>query len=68
MARRKQAPRTQTPGGRVAPFSGGQPSTTPQGAKPNWQHADSSGRDVIPRRTVNGAGRTNVFLNGGLDG
>lgn len=55
------------PGGSVSKTNG--VSTTRSGPKANWQSpAGAGGRNVIPRRTVNGAGRTNMFLSGGLDG
>ncbi len=68
MARRRIAPITKTPGLPGAPSSKGQPSGTPAGARQNFQHTTRDGRDVIPRRTINGSGRTNQWLQGGSDG
>lgn len=66
MAARPGKSRTSTKGYPGQPFSPGSPSGTPTGAKPSWTKPGA--RDVIPRQTVNGSGRNNLWRNGGLDG
>lgn len=68
MAKRKQGPVSKAKGVYGVPFSPGAPAGSPVGARPNFQTTTRDGRDVIPRRTVNGTGRTNMWLEGGIDG
>jgi hypothetical protein len=67
VAAKKFRPTTGTSGVKATPFTP-QANTPVRGARRNWQSTPDGGRDVIPRRTINGAGRTNMFLQGGLEG